>query len=177
MTDRDGQPGGDPIGDLQRWLMRSGARGLTSDLTGQVRRALGQQPAGRRARAADVWETATTRPAPAQEAPECAWCPVCRAARRLRESREGAQGSPLAGAGDALASVVQEAYSAFEAVMRSPAHPHGRPAGPAGTAARPAAGGAAEDARTTADTGAAAGSWAAAADPWRDAGRAPDDRD
>ncbi len=154
MTERDSQPGGDPIGDLQRWLMRSGARSISKDLTGQVRRALGQESSGKRA---DVWDVATTRPARDEEAPECAWCPVCRAARRLRESRQGSQGSPLAGAGDALASVVQEAYSAFEAVMRAPqhAHPQDRPAGPAG---------------------AARSSWADAADPPGEAGRVPDDR-
>ena len=154
MTERDSQPGGDPIGDLQRWLMRSGARSISKDLTGQVRRALGQESSGKRA---DVWDVATTRPARDEEAPECAWCPVCRAARRLRESRQGSQGSPLAGAGDALASVVQEAYSAFEAVMRAPqhAHPQDRPAGPAA---------------------AAGNSWAHAADPPGEADRVPDDR-
>ncbi len=67
MTERDSQPGGDPIGDLQRWLMRSGARSVTRDLTGQMRRALGQEPSGKRA---DVWETATTRPVH-DEAPVC----------------------------------------------------------------------------------------------------------
>ena len=94
MTDRDSQPGGDPLGDLQRWLLRSGARSITKDLTAPVRRAIGQESSGKRA---DVWETATTRPLRDEEAPECAWCPVCRAARRLRESRQGAQGSPLSG--------------------------------------------------------------------------------
>ncbi len=133
MTERDSQPGGDPIGDLQRWLMRSGARGLTKDLTGQVRRALGQESSAKRA---DVWDTATTRPIRDEEAPECAWCPVCRAARRLRESRQSGQGSPVAAAGDALASVLQEAYSAFEEVMKAPQHTypqdrHGGPAEPA----------------------------------------------
>jgi hypothetical protein len=175
VTERDSQRGGDPIGDLQRWLMRSGARSLTKDITAPVRRALGQEPSGKRA---DVWETATTRPLRDQEAPECAWCPVCRAARRLRESRQGSQGSPLAGAGDALASVVQEAYSAFESVMRPPQHPHPQdrpsaayrssaasgptaPAGPAASARRP---------RSTAS------SWSDATDPSGEAGRVPDDR-
>jgi hypothetical protein len=67
-----------------------------------------------------VWDTATNRPE--DEAPECAWCPVCRAARRMRE-RQGAGsglGSTLTGASDALASVVQEAYSAFESAMKAP---------------------------------------------------------
>ena len=113
MTERDTGP--DPLGDLQRWLMRTGARSVTKEMTGSVRRALGQDRP-----AADVWDTATNRPE--DEAPECAWCPVCRAARRMRE-RQGAGsglGSTLTGASDALASVVQEAYSAFESAMKPP---------------------------------------------------------
>ncbi len=117
MTERDTGP--DPLGDLQRWLMRTGARSVTKEMTGSVRRALGQDRP-----AADVWDTATNRPE--DEAPECAWCPVCRAARRMRE-RQGAGsglGSTLTGASDALASVVQEAYSAFESAMKaSPSKP------------------------------------------------------
>jgi hypothetical protein len=122
VTERDSQP--DPVGDLQRWLMRSGARGLSKDLTGQIRRVLGQDAPG--GRSSDVWDTATTRPA--DEAPECAWCPFCRAARMLRHSREpgGGVGTYVAGASDALAAVVQEAYSAFEAAMKAPRQP-GRP--------------------------------------------------
>jgi hypothetical protein len=115
VTERDTGP--DPLGDLQRWLMRTGARSVTKDITGQMRRALGQDRPN-----ADVWDTATNRPVE-DESPECAWCPVCRAARRLRESRQangtGGLGSHLAGAGDALASVVQEAYSAFESAMKA----------------------------------------------------------
>jgi len=166
VTERDSQPGGDPIVDLQRWLMRSGARSLTKDLTAPVRRALGQESSGKRA---DVWETATTRPLRDEEAPECAWCPVCRAARRLRESRQGGQGSPLAGAGDALASVVQEAYSAFEAVMRAPQHTH-PPDRPTGSAAAAGSAGPAKAAGPTAS------SWSGATDPPGEAGRVPDDR-
>jgi len=116
VTERDGQP--DPVGDFQRWLMRSGARSLGKDLTGQLRRTLG----GDRGHQSDVWDVATTR-ADEGEAPECAWCPVCRAARRLRQSREtGGLGAQLSGAGDTLAAVVQEAYSAFEAAMKVPPH-------------------------------------------------------
>jgi hypothetical protein len=127
VTERDTGP--DPLGDLQRWLMRTGARSMTKDLTAPVRRALGQDRPS-----ADVWDTATSRPVE-DEAPECAWCPVCRAARRLRENRQGASGSSsgggfgsgLAGAGDALASVVQEAYSAFESAMKAPPASSTRP--------------------------------------------------
>jgi len=62
------QPGGssDLIGDFQRWLLRSGARGMSRELTDQVRAALGKNQS-----TGDVWETATTQPVPA-EAPECA---------------------------------------------------------------------------------------------------------
>jgi len=118
VTERDTGP--DPLGDLQRWLMRTGTRSVTKEMTGSVRRALGQDRP-----APDVWDTATNRPE--DEAPECAWCPVCRAARRMRE-RQGASsglGSTLTGASDALASVVQEAYSAFESAMKaSPSKPY-----------------------------------------------------
>jgi hypothetical protein len=153
VTERDS--GGDPLGDLQRWLMRTGARSVTKDLTSRTRRALGQDQTK-----ADVWDTATSRPVAEDEAPECAWCPVCRAARRLRETRQGSGsgsglGSQLAGAGDALASVVQEAYSAFESAMKAPpANDERGPSGPAGSG----------PSRTR------------PADPWEDASRDPDDR-
>ena len=124
MTERDTGP--DPLGDLQRWLMRTGARSVSKDISSRTRRALGQDRPQ-----ADVWDTATNRPLADDEAPECAWCPVCRAARRLRESRQGSStgtgsgiGSQLAGAGDALAAVVQEAYSAFESAMKPPSSAH-----------------------------------------------------
>ena len=126
MTERDTGP--DPLGDLQRWLMRTGARSVTKDITSRTRRALGQERPQ-----ADVWDTATSRPLADDEAPECAWCPVCRAARRLRENRQGGStgsgiGSSLTGASDALAAVVHEAYSAFESAMKAP--PAATPADP-----------------------------------------------
>ena len=123
MTERDGQAGGGPVGDLQRWLMRSGARSVGRELTDQIRRALGQGDAGQRG--GDVWEVATTRSGDdSGEAPECAWCPVCRAARRLRQSGPGL-GTHIAEAGDALAAVVQEAYLAFEAAVKAQQRPSG----------------------------------------------------
>jgi hypothetical protein len=133
--------------------MRSGARGLSKDLTGQIRRVLGQDAPGGRS---DVWDVATTRPAEG-EPPECQWCPVCRAARMLRQSRQagGGLGTHLAEAGDAVASVVQEAYSAFEAAMKAP-HQHG----PQDPPAPPPA----------------ADPWEDAAGSWEDPGRGPDDR-
>lgn len=162
MTERDG--GGDPLGDFQRWLMKAGARSVTKDLTGRVRGgvrgALGQDRPK-----ADVWDTATNLPLVDDEAPECAWCPVCRAARRLRESRQSSGlSSQLAGAGDALASVVQEAYSAFESAMKPPANGPGtsRPSYNSGA--------------TSSGSGNSGPTRTGTADPWEDASREPDDR-
>lgn len=110
MTQQSRGTGTDPIGDLQRWLVRSGARGVGRELGGHLRSALGMgQVSG------DVWKHATAGPPPG-EAPECAWCPVCRAARMVRESRPGLV-SHMAAAGDALASVMQEAVSVVEAAL------------------------------------------------------------
>jgi hypothetical protein len=108
-----GRNGGTDItGDIQRWLIRSGARNMRRELTGQFRRTFN------RAEQDNVWGVATTEPPPGTpgEAPECAWCPVCRAARRIRESRPSV-GGQLAGAGDAVASAVQEALSAFDTAV------------------------------------------------------------
>jgi hypothetical protein len=129
------QLGADLAGEVQRWLIRSGARSVRREFGEQVRRTLG----GGREEPADVWGTATTEPPPDEslDSPECAWCPICRGARRIRESGPGL-GSQLAGAGDAVASAVQEALAAFDAVLsagpgsatgkRRPASP-----GPAGS--------------------------------------------
>jgi hypothetical protein len=113
-ADRAADLAADLAAGIQRWLIRSGTRSMRRELTGQFRRTFG----GNAAEAGDVWGTATTEPPPdeSREAPECAWCPVCRAARRVRESGPGL-GGQLAGAGDAVASAVQEAFSAFESVL------------------------------------------------------------
>ena len=124
MTEPAKQSGNDPIGDLQRWLVRSGARSVSRQLSGQIRTALG----GGKQSTADVWETATS-----DEAPECAWCPICRARRRLRESGPGLS-SGVAAAADAVGTVMQDAMSAFEAAVAAA----GRPARPQDTAAPPA---------------------------------------
>lgn len=104
MTER--QPGSDPIGELQRWLVRSGARSVTRGLGDQVRTALGGNTNG------DVWESATAD----HEAPECQWCPICRARRRLRDSGPGLS-SAVSAAGDAVSVVLQDAAAAFEAAV------------------------------------------------------------
>src|SRR5579871_5664605 len=100
------EPGSDPIGDFQRWLMRAGARSIGRDVAGRVRSTFGGPGAG--AKQADVWETATTEEL-TDEPPECQWCPICRAARRYRDS--GGQGQPpgfggqFGGMGDTLAGL------------------------------------------------------------------------
>ena len=141
MTD----PGGsnDLIGDFQRWLLRSGARGMSRELADQVRAALGKNQS-----TGDVWETATTQPVPA-DAPECAWCPLCRAARIVREAKPG-RDKRVAAVGDALTTVVQDAVSVLEAALAATGRSGGGngrtdAAGP-GTRGYPAAGAAAEDA-------------------------------
>jgi hypothetical protein len=102
------QPGSDPIGELQRWLIRSGARSVTRQVGDQVRTALG----GSGSTHGDVWENATAD----YESPECQWCPICRARRRLRESGPGLS-STVAAAGDAVSVVLQDAAAAFETAV------------------------------------------------------------
>jgi hypothetical protein len=132
VTDNDRSSGSDPIGDFQRWLMRSSARSLGRELKGQARRTFGGSGSDR----TDVWQAATADPAPG-EAPECAWCPVCRAARKFRQSGPGLA-SHVAGAGDALFTVAQDTLAAFESAMSArppeagPRTPD-RPARPAGS--------------------------------------------
>ncbi len=143
------EPGSDPIGDFQRWLMKAGARSLGRDVAGRVRATMGGG-----AKRADVWETATTEDP--TEPPECQWCPVCRAARRYRES--GGMGAPssaslggqLAGVSDTLAGLTRDAFSLFDAAMKSATRP---PAGQRPAAERPSA-------------GSPASPWAAEQDPW-----------
>ena len=111
MTQDSKPQGSDPVGDFQRWLMRSGARGLGREMRGNIRKTFGYGEAGRD----DVWESATNEPEDG-ESPECEWCPLCRAARKMRDSGPGL-GSHLSSAGGIFASVVQDAVNAFEAVI------------------------------------------------------------
>ena len=122
MTQEPSRSGQDPIGDFQRWLVRSGARSVSREVSGQIRAML-----GRSGRPADVWERATAPPA--DEAPECAWCPVCRAARVLRESGPGV-GSQMAAASEAMTVLVHDALSVFESALAAT----GRAAAKAGAA-------------------------------------------
>jgi hypothetical protein len=126
------QPSIDLTADIQRWLIRSGARNVRRELNDQFRKAWSDLR-GEPTKPAEIWNTATTEPPPeVSEAPECAWCPVCRAARRIRESGPGL-GGQLAGAGDAVAAAVQEALSMFDSVLSVRPRPE-----PAGRSARPA---------------------------------------
>jgi hypothetical protein len=110
---QDSRPqGSDPVGDFQRWLMRSGARGFSREVRGNIRKTFGYGEAGRD----DVWESATNEPEGGGEPPECEWCPLCRAARKMRDSGPGL-GSHLSSAGGIFATVVQDAVDAFEAVI------------------------------------------------------------
>jgi hypothetical protein len=127
MTQDPSRSGQDPFGDLQRWIVRSGARGLSREVSDQIRSVL-----GRSGEPADVWARATS---PADEAPECAWCPFCRAARMLRESGPGVS-SQMAAAGEAMTVLAQDALSVFESALaagraaaRSTAGPGQAPSG------------------------------------------------
>ena len=106
--------GSDPVADFQRWLMKAGARSMANQVAEQVKRTVGAE---RRA-SGDVWDTATNE-APPNEPPECQWCPVCQAARAARTGGAAGLGAQLASAGGVLASVVGDAFSAFEQAMKA----------------------------------------------------------
>src|ERR1700743_3688046 len=129
------QPGSDPIGDFQRWLMRAGAKSLGRDVAGRVRSTIG---GGGGAKNADVWETATTEEL-TDEPPECQWCPICRAARRYRDSggQPPAFRAQFGGMGDTLAGLTRDAFSLFDAAVKASQRPAGRPGEPGGSATAP----------------------------------------
>ncbi len=108
-----GAPGSELLSSFQRWLIRSSAKSMSKEIGGQVRRTL----RGGRTDQGDVWDVATSEALHSDgEAPECQWCPICRAARRMRESGPGL-GDQLSGAGDAVASAVQDAIRAFDSML------------------------------------------------------------
>ncbi len=111
---RGASRGSDPVADFQRWLMKAGARSMANQVADQVKRTLGTE----RRDSGDVWDTATNEPPPS-EPPVCQWGPVCQAARAARTGSAGGLGASLANAGGVLASVVQDAFSAFEQVMKT----------------------------------------------------------
>ena len=124
----------DPVADFQRWLMKAGARSMANQVADQVRRTVGaeRKPSG------DVWDTATNE-VPPNEAPECQWCPVCQAARAARVGGASGLGAALSGAGTVLSSVVQDAFSVFEQVMKTQDQNQNRSAERPGTS-RPGSG-------------------------------------
>jgi len=110
---RQSAHGADALSDLQRWLLRSGARSVRNEISGQVRRTFG----GGRTKPADVWDTATNEiPPEVGQSAECQWCPICRAARRMRESGPGL-GDHLSSAGDMVAAAVSEALKSVDSVL------------------------------------------------------------
>ena len=104
----------DPVADFQRWLMKAGARSMANQVADQVKRTIGSE----RRDKGDVWDTATNE-VPPNEAPECQWCPVCQAARAARLGGASGLGAALSGAGTVLSTVVQDAFSVFEQVMKT----------------------------------------------------------
>ena len=111
---RGASRGSDPVADFQRWLMKAGARSMANQVADQVKRTIRTE----RRDSGDVWDTATNE-VPPSEPPECQWCPVCQAARAARTGGAGGLGASLANAGGLLASVVQDAFSAFGQVMKT----------------------------------------------------------
>ena len=111
MAERDSDPAPDPVGDFQRWLMRAGARSVSREVSGRVRRTLGGEGSDR-----DVWDKATSEPESGEHLQCFPWCPICSAARLARDSGPGA---PIVAVGDTLSSVVQGAFGAFEAVVKA----------------------------------------------------------
>lgn len=124
MSQESRQRGSDPIGDFQRWLMRSGARSFSRDVRGNIRKTFGHGDPG----AGDVWESATNEEPGGGEPPECEWCPLCRAARKFKDSGPGL-GAHLSSAGDIFTTVVQDAVDAFETVISARPGPGTPPAG------------------------------------------------
>jgi hypothetical protein len=110
MTQEPSRSGQDPIGEFQRWLVRSSARNVSREVSDQIRSVLG----GRGGKPADVWEQATAPPT--DEAPECAWCPVCRAARVLKEQGPG-MSSQVSAASEAMGVFVHDALTLFESAL------------------------------------------------------------
>ena len=136
------EPGSDPVGDFQRWLMRTGAKSIGRDVASRVRSTIG---GGGGPKQGDVWDTATTEEL-TDGPPECEWCPICRAARRYRETggSTATLSGQFAGVGDTLAGLTRDAFGLFDAAIRASQRPSdvprtaGRPADKPGD--RPAAG-------------------------------------
>jgi hypothetical protein len=114
--------------EMQRWLIKTGAKSMRDEFSGQVRGQVRRAFRGSDSKQGDAWATATSEPPQAaDEAPECAWCPVCRAARRISQARSGANGRSgpiLSDAADVVAAAIRDALAGIDAIMSY------RPAGP-----------------------------------------------
>lgn len=137
------QRAADLANEMQRRLIRSGARSVRDEVGDQVKKAFRGKPSDPK----EVWATATTEPPDAlNEAPECAWCPICRAARRMAQAQAQTQtsstssstgttgtarddalngaraaatqaGPVLAGAANALVGVARDALEGLDAIL------------------------------------------------------------
>jgi hypothetical protein len=108
--------------------MKAGARSMANQVADQVKRTIGSE----RRDKGDVWDTATNE-VPPNESPECQWCPVCQAARAARLGGASGLGAALSGAGTVLSTVVQDAFSVFEQVMKTQEQNQNRSAERSGT--------------------------------------------
>ena len=121
------EQGSDPVGDFQRWLMKAGAKSIGREVAGRVKSTFGGVAPGGGNKKADVWDTATTEVL-TDEPPECQWCPICRAARRYRDSGGTTSANQFAGVGDTLAGLTRDAFSLFDAALRTSQRPAPPPA-------------------------------------------------
>jgi hypothetical protein len=128
VTQQPSGSGPDLVGDFQRWLIKSGAREMSRELSGQIAATFGRGGSRRR----DVWEHATAPPE--HEAPECGWCPLCRAARMVRDNRPGLA-SQAAATGETLTGLLQDALATVESMLAG----QGRRAGAGDPAQQPGA--------------------------------------
>ena len=114
--------------EMQRWLIKTGAKSVRDEFSGQVRGQVRRAFRGSDSKQGDAWSTATNEPPQAaDEAPECAWCPVCRAARRISQARSGGNGRSgpiLSDAADVVAAAIRDALAGIDAIMSY------RPGGP-----------------------------------------------
>jgi hypothetical protein len=114
--------------EMQRWLIRTSAKSMRDEFSGQVKGQVRKALRGSDSKQADSWATATNEPPDAaDEAPECAWCPVCRAARRISRARSadnGRDGPGLSDAADVVAAAVRDALAGIDSILSY------RPGGP-----------------------------------------------
>jgi hypothetical protein len=129
--------------DVQRWLLRAGARSVRNEIGDQVKKTFGGGQSKKGGKPQDVWASATTESAQSlSDAPECAWCPVCRAARRVAQARLAEKGSgQFSDVGDVITGAIRDVLSSVDSVLsyrpgdyRTPAQGPEQPAGQPGPA-------------------------------------------